>query len=144
MLFPITDQKTTPNNSSLKKLQPRKVSGQNLPTYQKFTHIFGLGLCNCCWLSASFFRYYATSIFTFTDDVFQGPSTFTRVHLNMFFFDDIECTMYKIVIAYRPIFESEKGASGIHCTSLPPPPSLKYRVIKALELCSSGKEAKRD
>ena len=39
MLFPITDKKTTPNNSSLKKLQPRKVSGQNLPAYQKLTHI---------------------------------------------------------------------------------------------------------
>ena len=38
MLFPITDQKNNTNNSSLKKLQPRKVSGQNLPTYRKLTH----------------------------------------------------------------------------------------------------------
>ena len=53
--------------------------------------IFGLGLCNCSWLSAALFRYYAISIFTFTDDVFWGPSTFTGVHfLNIFFFDDIE------------------------------------------------------
>ena len=47
--------------------------------------------------------------------------------------------MFKIVIAY--IFESEKGAGGIHCTS-PPPHSLKYRVIKTPELCSCGKEKK--
>ena len=42
MLFPITDQKTTKNNSSLKKLQPQKVSGQNLPTYRKLTHMLYL------------------------------------------------------------------------------------------------------
>ena len=43
------------------------------------------------------------------------------------------------------IFESEKGAGGIHCTSPPGPHQSQvglYRVLNTLELCSSEKKQK--
>ena len=85
--------------------------------------IFGLGLCNCSWLSASLFRYYATSIFTFTDDVFQGHSTFTGVHILYIFFFDMILNMHNVQDCNRKIFDGEKGGWWYPLYFFPPPAS---------------------
>ena len=87
-------------------------------------YIFGLALCNCCWLSTSLSRYYATSIFTYKDDVFQGPSTFTWVHLFNIF--SVMILNMHHVHDCNSVFESEKRV--VVSIVLLSPTSLKYRV----------------
>ena len=54
--------------------------------------IFGLGLCNSCCFSAPLFGIMLHPFLPLQVIIFQGPSTFTTVHLSIYFsfFDDIE------------------------------------------------------
>ena len=102
-----------------------------------------VGPCNCCRLSASLSRYYASSIFTFSEDVlifralpYSQGYTFT-IHFSLMILN-----MHLVHDCNSVYIWMWEGAGGIHCNSSPPT-SLKYRVIKKkLELCSSEKTKK--
>ena len=74
------------------------------------------------------------------NDVFQGPSTLGRIFSIYFsFFDDIE--YYVPAQDCNRVLKVRRGL--VVSTVLPPPTSLKHRVIKTLELFSCGKEKKK-
>ena len=102
--------------------------------------IFGLGLCKCSWLSASLFRYYATSILPSQMMHFRAlPHSLGYIFST--YFSLIILNMHHEHDCNRVYLKVRRGL--VVSTVLLSPTSLKYRVIKTLELCSSGKEKKK-